>query len=94
MSYLQVKLSFPASMLEAQEFLKLGIFSEEYTTLSSWCISLAAKLAVYGRMDLVADMATYTNRLMSPNTFGMPFTFFYIYLLLLLCLNPEMRRFA
>ena len=55
----------------------LGIFPGEYLSLSSRWRSLAAKLAVYGKMDLVVDMATYAKRAISPNNFGMPFTFLY-----------------
>ena len=37
--------------------------------------SLAAKLTVSGRMDLVADMATGAKRQMRPDTLGVPFSF-------------------
>ena len=45
-------------MLDARGLVKLGKLSTEDLALSSWWLILAAKLAVYGRMNLVADMAT------------------------------------
>ena len=79
MDYLKVKVSFTTYILEARGFTKLGRLSEEDSALSSWCISLAAKLAVSERMDLVTDMAIDTNRAMRPNIFGMIFPFLYFY---------------
>ena len=45
-----------------------------------------SKLAVFVRIDLVEDMATYAKREMSPNTFGMPFTFLFFLELLFFAL--------
>ena len=40
---------------------------------------MAAKLAVFGIMDLVVDMAIDTKREMRPNAFGIPFySFLYL----------------
>ena len=55
----------------------MGILSGKDLALSSWWISLAAKLAVSGRMDLVADTTTYEKREMRPKTLGMSSLFFY-----------------
>ena len=73
MAYLKVKVSFSDFMLEARGLVKLGRLSGEDLALSSYCISLAAKLAVSGRIDLATYMATDANRAMSPNTFGTTF---------------------
>ena len=62
MASLNVKLSFPTSMLEAGGLVKLGRFFVEYLDLSSWWSRFSAKLAVYAIMDLVVDMYIYTNR--------------------------------
>ena len=64
-------------MLEARGFVILGIFSGEYLALYSRWRILVARLDVSGIMDLVADMSMNTKIKMSPNTFGMPFTFFF-----------------
>ena len=55
---MKLKVSFPASMLEARELLKLVRLYGEVLALSSWWSSLAEKHDVYVRMDLVTDMAT------------------------------------
>ena len=49
-------------MLEARGLVKLGIFYVDDLPFYSLWISLATKIDVYGRMDLVADMATYEKR--------------------------------
>ena len=56
MDFLNKKLSFPAVMLEFRGLVKLDRLSGKELSLSSWWISLAAKLAVYRIIDLVADM--------------------------------------
>ena len=73
MESLKLKVSFTSSMLEDRGLVNLGRFSGEDLDLSSWWSSLAVKLAVSGRMNLVADMATDAKREMRPNTFGMTF---------------------
>ena len=65
-------------MMEARRLEKLGLLSGEDLYLSSWWSILAAKLSVYGRMDLVADMAIYAKRVMRPNTFDITFPLFYL----------------
>ena len=62
--------------------------------LSSWWSILNAKLAVSGRIYLVADMATDSKRAMGPNTLGMPFTFLSSSWIRFLLLYHEMRRFV
>ena len=79
MDYLNVKLYFPVSMLEARGLVKFGRFSEEELALYSFCISLDAKLAVSGILGLVADMVTYAKKKLRPNTFVMQFIFFFYY---------------
>ena len=74
---MKMEVSFPDSMLEARGVVKLGRLSGEELALYSWWSSLAAKIAVSGRMNLVLDMATDTKRAMSPNNFVMPFVFFF-----------------
>ena len=64
-------------MLEAMGLVKLGVFSGEYLAIYSWCIVLAAKLAIFVRMDLGGDMATYSQREKRSKIFGMPFPFLY-----------------
>ena len=64
-------------MLETRGLLKLGRLSGEDLDISSWWIILSVKRAVYGIIDLVSDTATYARMVMSPNTFGIPFTFLY-----------------
>ena len=81
-------------MLESRGLVKLGIFYGEDLAISSWWGSLAAKIAVSGIMDLVAEMATYAKSSMRPNTFVMPFFLLSLSWIILLCLNPEVRRFA
>ena len=63
----KVKVSFLASILDARGLVKLGRFPGEELNLSSWWISLATKISVYGRMDLVSNMATDAKRAMRPN---------------------------
>ena len=94
MAYFKVKVSLPASMLEARWLVKLGILSGEYLPISSWWISVAEKLALSGRIYLVAYMATDTKKEMSQNTFGMPFLFLYFSCIILLRLNTEIQRFS
>ena len=94
MASLKAKVSFPASILEARGLVKLGRLSGEDLDLYSWWSSLAAKLAVSGRMDLVTDMDTDAKREMIQNTFGMPFNLFYLSCIILIFHNTEVRRFA
>ena len=94
MAYFKVKVSFPASMLEARWLVKLGILSGEYLLIFSWWISVAEKLALSGRIDLVEYMATDTKKEMSQNTFGMPFLFLSFSCIILLRLNTEIQRFS
>ena len=79
MSYLKVKVSFTSSTFDTRGLVKLGKISGYDLALSSWWSSLAAKLTVSVRMDLVEDMNTDKNSLMIPNTLGMPFTLLYLY---------------
>ena len=67
-----MKVSFNYPMFETRELAELGIFSGEYLALSSWWITLAEKLAVSGKMDLVEDIATYANRERRSKTLGIP----------------------
>ena len=90
---LKLKVSFPSSMLDTRAFLKLGRLYGEELDIYSWCVSLDAKHSVFERMYLVEVMATDVKRSTSPNVFGMPLLFC-LYLINLLCLNPEMGRFA
>ena len=60
-------------MLEAKGLVKLGILYGEELDVYSWWCSLAAKLAVSVRMDLVADKATDKKGATSSNTLGMKF---------------------
>ena len=66
-----MKLSFSSSVFDTRGLVKLGRLSGDYLTLSSCWISLTKKLAIYERMDLVAEMVTYLKRTMRPNTLGM-----------------------
>ena len=59
---MKVKVSFPASMLDARGLVKLGRFYGEDLDLSSWWISLDEKLDIFVIMDLVEYMATDTKR--------------------------------
>ena len=72
MDYLKLKISCNSSILDTRGLLKLGILSGDYLALSLWLISLAAKLAVYGRIDLVEVIAIYAKGATSQNIFGMP----------------------
>ena len=73
---------------------ELGRFYGEYLALSSWWIRLTSKISVSVRMYLVADIATDAKIFMSPNTFVIPFPLLSYSWILLICLNPEMRRFV
>ena len=55
---------------------------------------LGWKLDVSGRMDLVADIDTDAERETRSNILGMQFHLLYFSWIILLHLNPEMRRFA
>ena len=81
-------------MFEARGLAKLGGLPGDNLVLSSWWNVLAEKLDDSVIMDLVEDMATDAKRKMRPNTFGMPFTFLYFSLSIILLLNSEMWRFA
>ena len=56
---MKVKVS---SIMDTRGLVKLVRLSVEDLDLSSWESGLAEKLAVYGIMDLVTDMAAYTKR--------------------------------
>ena len=75
MAYLKVKVSFPSFMFDTRGLVKLGRSSVEELALSSWWSSLAAKLTVSSRMELVSDTAADTKRKMRANTLGVPFSF-------------------
>ena len=66
-------------MFETRWLVRLGRLSGEDLDFSSFRISLDAKLAVSGRMELVTDVATYTKRSMRPNNLSMQFPFLSIY---------------
>ena len=68
MSSLKVNASFPPSNFEIRGLVKLGIFYVEYLALYSWWSSLSGKLPVYGRIELVLDMAPYAKRKIRPKT--------------------------
>ena len=70
-----MKLSFTASFLEARGLVKLGMIYGEELDIFSWQRSLASKLAVSERIDLVVDTATYAKRETRPNNFCIPFNF-------------------
>ena len=72
---MKVKVLFLSYVFDPRGLLKLGRFSGEYLALSSWCSSLAAKLSVYGRMELVSDMVTDEKRKIRTNNLGMIFPF-------------------
>ena len=59
MASLKVKVS---SIMDTRGLAKLVRLSVEDLYLSSWESRLAEKLAVYGIMALVTDMAAYTKR--------------------------------
>ena len=71
---LKVKFLFPCSIFETRGFVKLGVFSGEKLALTSCWSILAAKPAVFGRMDLVVYMDTDAKSTMRPNTLGMQST--------------------
>ena len=60
-------------MLYARGLVKFGRLSGEDLDLYSLWSSLAAKIAVSGRINLVTDMSTDAKREMRLNTFGMLF---------------------
>ena len=91
---LKVKVYFTDSFMEARGLVKLGRLSGKDLALSSWWIRLDTKLAVSIIMDLVVDMDTYAKMEIMLNTFDMPFSLFSLSWILLLCLNPEVQRFA
>ena len=62
MDSLKVKVSFTSSMFYARGLVKLGRLSGEDLDFYSLWISLAAKLVVDGRMDLLSDMSTYVKK--------------------------------
>ena len=62
MSSLKVKVSFPASMMEARGLVDLGRLSVDDLDLSSWWRILAAKLDVSVRIYVIADMAIDANK--------------------------------
>ena len=93
MDSLKVKLTFPSSVFDTRFILKLVIFSGDDLSLSSWWRILALKLSVSGIMGLVSYMATDAKRAMSQNIFGLSL-FSCLSGIILLCLNPEVRRFA
>ena len=62
MDSLKVKVSLPASILEARGLVKLGRLYEEDLDLSSWWSSLTAKFSFSGIMNLVADMTIDAKR--------------------------------
>ena len=67
MATLKVKVSFTDSMLETRGLLKFGgLFGEDLYLSSCWS-SLAARIDISGRIDLVAEMA-----IMRSNNFCVP----------------------
>ena len=72
MASLKVKVSFTSSMFNNRRLVKLGRFYGDDLNFSSWWSSFAAKLTVYGIMDLVEDMDTDAKREISPTTLGVP----------------------
>ena len=76
--YLKVRVSFPASTLEAMGLVKLGRLSGEDLALYSWWRSWSTKIDVYGIIDFVAYVATYTKRATMLNNFGIPFYLLYL----------------
>ena len=89
-----MKLIFPYSVFDTSGLLKLGMLSGENLALSLLWIILAAKIAVYGRMDLVVDITINTKREMRQKPFGVIFLFLYFSLILMLHISPEIRIFA
>ena len=72
MATLKVKVSFTDSMLETRGLLKFGgLFGEDLYLSSCWS-SLAARIDISGRIDLVAEMATDEKRIMRSNNFCVP----------------------
>ena len=74
---MKVKVSFTAYILEYRGLVKLGRLYGKDLDVSSWWISLAPKIDVYGRMELVVDMKTYAKRKMRPNILGLTSLLFY-----------------
>ena len=62
MAYFNVKVSFTSSVFDTRGLVKLGVSYGEDLVLSSWWSSLASKISVSGRMDLVVYMATDAKR--------------------------------
>ena len=60
----KVTLSFPDYMLESRKLVKFHRLFGDDLSLYLWCNNLDEKLAVYGRMDFVADIATDMKRTM------------------------------
>ena len=81
-------------MFDTRGLVKLGRLSGEDLDISSWWISLAKKIAVSGRINLVTYMNTDATRVMKPKTLGMKSLFLYLSCIILLRLSPEMRRLA
>ena len=75
---MKVEVLFYYSIFETRGLVNLERLYGEDLALSSWWSSLAEKLDVSRRMDLVEYMATYAKREMSSNTLGMPFTYLYL----------------
>ena len=48
--------------------MNLGAFYDKEIYFYSWWIILATKLDIHGIMELAEDIATYTKRLLCPNT--------------------------
>ena len=78
MDSLKVKVSFTASMLEDSGLVNLGRFYGEDLDFSSWWRILTEKISVSGRMELAADMDTYTKISTKANKFGMTFSLLYL----------------
>ena len=91
---LKFNLKFTSSMFDTRVLVKLRRFSGYELSLSSWWSSLAAKIYVYGIMDLVADMATDSKRSTRPNNLGILSLLLSFSLIHLLCLSLEMQIFA
>ena len=78
MASFKVKVSSTTSLLKSRGLVKLGVLSKEYLTLTSRWSSLAVKIDVYVRMDLVEDMAVYLKRATRSKNFGMPFSLLFL----------------
>ena len=84
-----MKVSFPASVLDARGLVKLGRFYGEDLDLSSWWISLDEKLSLSERMDFVADMAIDEKKEIRPplicNLMSCVFLEYFCFALILKC---------